>query len=240
MGGFGTPVPPGVRMLLFANILTFLATKILLGRYWVAWVDVFGLSSWGVLHGRIWQLGTYLFLHGDFVHLLFNMFYLYMFGSSVERALGRARFLQYYFITGVGAAVVWTFARWMDATPTVGASGAIYGLLLAFGVLFANATVLLFFIIPMRAAIVVAMLIGVEVLYMIGNPDSSDGIAHAIHLAGAAIGFVLLRRGIRMPPFLQRYRRWRMRRKLQVIDYRELMKFDDDEPGDSTGRGTRA
>lgn len=239
MFSLGGPIPEGVRLLLILNGAVFVIFHWLLGsspgiRDWLA------LSSDGVLHGKIWQLGTYLFFHHNFTHLFFNMFYLFMFGGMVERAWGRRAFLQYYFVTGIGAGIVWTLVHLGSPIVTLGASGAIYALLLAFGVLFPNSTVLLFFIIPIRAKYLVAMLIGVELLYLMST--TQDGVAHLVHLAGAAIGYLYIRHGggrFEFPSVVDKVRRWRMRRRLQVIDYRDLMKFHDadDRPGGKGKRG---
>jgi membrane associated rhomboid family serine protease len=232
--GFGASVTSGVQMLLILNGLAFVVFNVILSRSRLPALEWLALSSDGVLHGRVWQLGTYLFLHGDFMHLLFNMFYLYMFGGALEQTWGRRRFLEYYFITGVGAGLVWTLVRWGNPVPTLGASGSVYAILLAFGILFAETTMLLFFIIPMKAKYLVGGLILLEAVYLATN--AADGVAHLIHLAGAGIGYLLLRRGSGLPSVSSRYRRWRTKRRLQVIDYRELLKFDDDQRG---GRGSR-
>lgn len=237
MFGMDYVLPPGVKLLLIANTAVFLV-QLLLPRAAGVWLtSTLGLVPPDVLHGQVWQLGTYLFLHGSFTHFLFNMFYLFMFGGAVEREMGKRDFLRYYLVTGVGAAVVWTLWNHGSYVPTVGASGAIYATLLAYGLFFPNNTLYLFFVIPVRAWLVVAGAIGISVFSQVqGSPD---GVAHLIHLAGAAIGFVYLRRGLPTVPLLDRYRRWRMRRRLTVIDYRELMNFDD-EDHDRGDRGSGA
>jgi len=230
-------LPPGVKLLLIANTAVF-ALQLVLPRAAGHWLTgTLGLVPPDVLHGQVWQLATYLFLHGGFTHFLFNMFYLFMFGSAVEREMGKRDFLRYYFVTGVGAAVVWTAWNHGSPIPTVGASGAIYATLLAYGLFFPHNTLYLFFVIPVKAWLLVALAIGSAVLFQVQG--SSDGVAHLIHLAGAAIGFVYLRRGFSTVPLIERYRRWRMRRRLTVIDYRELMNFDD-EDHDRGGRGSGA
>ncbi len=243
--GFGGAVPPGVRLLLVANAAAYFFFNILLQVNWGA--DSLGrwlpLSTLGVLHGRLWQYATYLFLHGSTWHLLFNMLYLYMFGSIVERRLGTRPFLRYFFVTGIGAGVVWTLAHLGHSAgvPTIGASGAIYAVLLAYALLYPNNVVLLFFILPVRAKYLVAVLIGLEVLYL--GSSNMDGVAHLIHLAGAGIGYLYMKRGFgfSLSPFrlYDRYRRWRIRRRLSVIDYRELMKFDDEKEDFPGGKGRR-
>ncbi len=239
MFGFGNPIPPGVRLLLVANAAAFVFFNLLLGTSWGANPAWLPLSSWGVLHGRVWQLVTYLFLHGSLAHFFFNMLYLFMFGGVVERTWGTRAFLRYYFITGIGAGIVWTLAHLGQPfpVPTVGASGAIYAMLLAFAMLFPNSRVLLFFILPVRAKYLVAVLIGLEIVYL----GQADGVAHLIHLAGAAIGYFLIKGKIALGlrPLYDRYRRWRTRRRLSVIDYRELMKLDDENEDLPGGEGRR-
>jgi len=225
------------------NVGAFLLFNLILGlggRPGPLALDWLALSSWGVLHGRLWELVTYMFLHGGFFHLLINMLYLFMFGSSLERAWGRRFFFKYYMVTGVGAALVWVLVQHGSRVPTLGASGAVFAILLAFGMMYPNSTLLLFFVLPVKAKYLVAALIGFEVIYAVQSLD--DGIAHLIHLAGAGIGYIYLRHargsGVSFPSPLKRFRRWRMRRRLQVIDYRELMKFDDEDDR-PTGKGTR-
>jgi membrane associated rhomboid family serine protease len=236
--GMGGGFPDGVKWLLIANALVFIIQHWLFPAAYAPLVSWLGLSSSGVLHGKFWQLGTYLFLHGDFGHFFFNMLYLFMFGAVVERAWGRDAFLRYYFYTGIGAAIVWTLFRFGSDIPTVGASGAVYAIMVAFAVLYPNATILLFFVLPVKAKYLVGALIGLSVFYQLR--DANDGVAHLVHLAGAAIGFVLLKRGDnkipRIPTPWGWYRRWRVRRKLSVIDYRELMKLDDERDSGSSGR----
>lgn len=229
--GLGGAIPPGVRLILIANALAFVIFNIFLSRAWPAILDWLALSSWGVLHGRIWQVATYLFLHGSFMHLFWNMFVVFMFGTSVERVWGKQAFLRYYLVTGIGSGVAWTIFQLGSGVPTVGASGAVYAILLAFGLLFPNSTILLFFVLPVKTKYFVAFVIGLAALFTMLNVQ--DGTAHLIHLAGPLVGYLYVTRRIDFRPLIRRYRRWRMRKRLSVIDYRELMKFDDedDRPG---------
>jgi len=114
-------------------------------------VMIFGLVPWLVLHGWVWQPVTYLFLHGDPFHILFNMLALWMFGTTLEQDWGSRRFLQYYFLTGVGAGVLTFLVSIRSQTPTIGASGAIYGLLLAYAVLHPNRVRHVYGIFPVKA-----------------------------------------------------------------------------------------
>jgi membrane associated rhomboid family serine protease len=143
---------------------------------------------------HFWQLITYAFLHGGFTHLAFNMFALYMFGSEIERLLGRNRFLVYYFTCVVGAGLAQLLMahlmKW-DQQPTVGASGGIFGLLLAFGLAFPRRKLMLLFPpIPMPAWLFVTLYGLLELL--LGITGTQAGVAHFAHLGGMAAGFVLI------------------------------------------------
>ncbi len=135
----------------------------------------------------LWQFVTYMFLHGNFAHLFFNMLALYIFGHDLEMLWGARRFLFYYFVTGIGAGLcAFAFTR----VPTIGASGAVYGLLLAYGITFPNRILLLYLFIPMRAKYLVILFGVVEFLASVsGRPD---GIAHSAHLGGMFFGALVL------------------------------------------------
>lgn len=155
------------------------------------------LSLWPPQSGRfqIWQLLTYGFLHGGFVHLFFNMFALFMFGSEIERLFGPRRYLIYYLSCVVGAAlmhVIVVTSAALPPYPTVGASGGVFGLLLAFGMAHPKRMIMLLFPpIPMPAWLFVT-LYGILELYL-GITQTLSGIAHFAHLGGMATGFVLIR-----------------------------------------------
>lgn len=149
-----------------------------------------------------WQLFTYMFIHGGFMHLFFNMFALWMFGMEVENTWGSRKFFLYYLICGVGAALSNLFiAPLFGATgPTVGASGAIYGVLLAFGLMFPDRYIFLFpLFVPIKSKYFVAVYILLEVFS--GVTGTSDGVAHFAHLGGAAVGYIYLLIDTRRLPF---------------------------------------
>lgn len=138
----------------------------------------------------VWQVFTYQFLHGGFFHLFFNMFALWMFGMELETLWGSRRFLTYYLLSGVGAAIVQIL---IATVPTLGASGAVYGILLAFGMTFPNRQIFMFpLFIPIKAKYFVMIFAGIE---LFSGLRGSDGIAHFAHLGGAATGFLLLKYG---------------------------------------------
>ena len=139
----------------------------------------------------IWQPVTYLFFHGGIWHVLINMFVLWMFGSELERLWGKQHFLKYYFVTGVGSGIITVIFALNSTTPVVGASGAVFGVLLAYGLTYPNRTVYLYGIIPIKSILFV---IGIGVLAFISSFDSTTQISHITHLAGMAIGYVMLKR----------------------------------------------
>ncbi len=141
-----------------------------------------------------WQLLTYGFLHGNFNHILFNMFGLWMFGRDLERLMGPRRFLTYYIVCVVGAGIVQLIVAGMQGGlyPTLGASGGVFGILLAYGMTYPDRTVMLMFPpIPMKAKYFVLMY-GLLELYL-GVSGSSPGVANFAHLGGMLFGFILLR-----------------------------------------------
>jgi membrane associated rhomboid family serine protease len=141
-------------------------------------------------YGWVWQVFTYMFLHGSLLHIFFNMYTLLLFGKPLEERWGKWEFLKFYFFTGVGAGIVTFF--WNLATnpliPTIGASGAIFGIVLAFGLEFPETVLLLFFVLPVKAKYAALMFGGIE-LVMIAT-GSLKGIGHFTHLAGLVFGFI--------------------------------------------------
>lgn len=193
---------PAVYNLLIANVVAYLATMLLNTNSVYALFALFPTDS-PLFH--IWQPVTYMFLHGGFSHLFFNMFALWMFGRGLEEEMGSRRFLIYYFVCGVGAALVQLGMAEVDImnmntqyevwnymlTPTVGASGAVFGLLLAFGMLHPNATIMLLIPpIPMKAKWFVVIYGVIELLLIIFQ--AQDGIAHFAHLGGMFWGWLLM------------------------------------------------
>jgi membrane associated rhomboid family serine protease len=199
-------VPPVTRALLLANIAIFIL-QLLTGNLLIGPFALWPFASPKYSHApafEIWQLVTYGFLHGNLSHLFFNMLALYMFGGDIERLLGPRRYLVYYFVCVVGAAVAQlAVLGGMDRppVPTVGASGGVFGLLLAFGLAFPHRRVMLIFPpIPMPAWLFVT-LYGLLELYL-GITGSGQGVAHFAHLGGMVAGYGLLvhwMRGARQP-----------------------------------------
>lgn len=193
---------PAVYNLLIANVVAYLATMLLNTNSVYALFALFPTDS-PLFH--IWQPVTYMFLHGDFSHLFFNMFALWMFGRGLEAEMGTKRFLIYYFVCGIGAALVQLGIAFIDInnyetyqalysyllTPTVGASGAVFGLLLAFGMMHPNDIIMLLIPpIPIKAKWFVVIYGCIELFLIIIN--AQDGIAHFAHLGGMFFGWLLL------------------------------------------------
>lgn len=199
-----TAFPPITRLLIIANVVVY-GLQVLLGpqllldfALWPLGGPALVREGSGVVEigFQPWQLVSYAFLHGGFVHLALNLFAMYMFGGPIERTLGPGHYTIYYFVCVIGAAVAQLVALGpQDATgdffPTVGASGGVYGLLLAFGVLYPRQIIVpLFPPIPMPAWLFVTLFGALE-LYL-GLAQAQSPIAHFAHLGGMAVGFVLL------------------------------------------------
>ena len=181
-------LPPAVKHLLIINVLCYAAYYILSKQ---GIVDLnYWLGIWTPSTGnfRLWQPLTYMFMHGSFDHLFFNMFSLWMFGAVLERYWGTRRFLFYYLVCGIGAGLLNLLVPGVHLS--VGASGAIYALLLAFGMMFPNEYIYLYFLVPIKTKWFIIGMIAVELLE--GIFRSYDGIAHFAHLGGMLIGFLII------------------------------------------------
>ncbi len=188
--GGGGMIPPAVKNLLFANGIVYLMLIINQGLANVL-LEYFALSRGGVIYEfKIWQLASYMFLHdpGGIMHILFNMFFLWMFGADLEREWGTKEFLKYYFITGIGAGVLNII---MSPAPTIGASGAIYGIMLAYALRWPDRLIYIYFLFPVKMKYFIAFLALIS-FFSTFNAYGS-GIAHAAHLGGIVIGFIYLK-----------------------------------------------
>jgi membrane associated rhomboid family serine protease len=265
-GGFNM-LPPAVKNLLIINGLFFLATIALDSAFHIDLYIIFGLHFFGATNFNPYQLVTYMFMHGSFTHLFFNMFALWMFGNLLENVWGSKRFLIYYFVTGFGAAIIHYLVVYLQMLPTlqaidlflqnpsnegvlafvnsehlkvvsydiqanfeafrqeynvlvntnpqealvrainfmnqyrvdylnapvvVGASGAVFGILLAFGMLFPNSLIYVFFAIPIKAKYFVMIYGGLELFFGITGRGGAN-VAHFAHLGGMIFGFLLIR-----------------------------------------------
>jgi membrane associated rhomboid family serine protease len=195
-------LPTITRFLLIANVLMFLLQQVTgeaLLAHFALWpigpehvLRLRGAGS-GLVGFEPWQLITYSFLHGNFPHIAFNMLALWMFGAPVEQAFGTRRFALFYFACVLGAALAQlaTIAVFSpnDFYPTLGASGGVFGLLLAYAILYPRATIMIYFV-PLPAPVAV---IGYVILELVlGVTGTQAGVAHFAHLGGALVGFVLM------------------------------------------------
>ncbi len=230
--GFGPPVFPDVIKAIIAVNCAVYLVQALGPPAFTSWFALTPSDVWE--HGAVWQLGTYMWLHAreSILHLLFNMFSLWMFGSQVASAWGTQRFLRFYLICGIGAGVL--IAAWPAllellgvstasyAMPTLGASGAIYGVLLAFSLLWPDRTIMLLFPpIPLKAIWFIPFLFFMEVV------SGPANVSHIGHLGGVLVGYLALRMmglGGRASFGQLRWRlkRWRMRRQLRAVRMDEL------------------
>jgi membrane associated rhomboid family serine protease len=238
-------ISPAIKVLLIANTAVFLVQTMvgLLvpgGTDWI--LRWFGLVPRGVTHGlRVWQPFTYLFLHGGLLHILLNMLVLWMFGVDVERSWGRRKFFFYYFLTGAGAGIANIIVKtFMDFTAggvptlvrptevvTIGASGAIYGVLVAAAVMFPDRQIWLIpfpVTLPMRVYVFIMGLIA-----FFGTLGSTgDQVSHLSHLSGMIIGYFYLRRGTFLFSLRNRFLDWKRRRARRKFEV--YMRDHRDEP----------
>jgi len=207
-------LPPVVKHLLIINVLLYLAT-FTMNRFQIDLTDYLGLHFFKASDFRAYQLITYMFMHGNFEHLFFNMFALWMFGNTLENIWGSKRFLWFYMLCGIGAGLcqevvqyiqyattlaqydsvnfgggqVIPMANYLNMLNTVGASGAIYGLLLAFGMMFPNSMIYLYFFVPIKAKWFV---IGYAVIELVSGFIGGGNVAHFAHLGGMLFGLILI------------------------------------------------
>ena len=183
-------LPPAVKNLLIINIIVFLGTE-LIGDPMYQWFALFPIGS---PLFRWWQFVTHMFMHGNFAHIFFNMWSLFVFGPLLERLWGSKKFLIFYFVCGLGAALcheLVLMTQPLSNIPTVGASGAIYGLLLGFGMLYPNYVLTLVFPpVSLKAKWFVIIFAAIELVT--GVLGTRDGVAHFAHLGGMLFGLILI------------------------------------------------
>lgn len=214
---FGGPITPVVRALIIINVAVFVLEAVVYreaaGDAWETFLGLLALDPIKVFRPPfyVWQLVTYMFLHSAsaIFHILFNMLVLWMFGCEIERLWGGPRFLRYYLLCGVGAGIA-TCAFAFFQPPVVGSSGAIFGLITAYAILFPTRTILFWGIFPMTTRQFALLLGGIELASVLVM--SPDGVARFAHLGGALTGWLLLK-GTWNPRRLIHDLRWRIRRR---------------------------
>jgi membrane associated rhomboid family serine protease len=220
LGGPG-PVSTSLQALIGANVVMFFAAAIIPGV-----TSLLGLRPSAVLGGAIWQLATYMFLHGGLLHIVFNMLALWMFGAELERIWGTRYFLKFYFATGIGAAVTtvivallpFSFAAPVMYSVTIGASGAIYGLLLAYAMYFPERPIYMYLLFPIPAKYFVLIMGAISFYSSISG--TNGGVAHATHLGGLIVAYLFLK-GTRVHPLAElkyRYVKWKLNRARKKFD----------------------
>lgn len=201
---FGPPLSPGIKKLMIIMGVVFFL-QLFIGNFLIAF---FGLRPYLVWHRFfIWQPVTYMFLHGSLMHILFNLFALWMFGSDLEYHWGTKFFMKYFFITGIGAGLSSALFTPNSIIPTIGVSGAVYGILLAFAITYPDRIIYLNFLFPIKAKYF-ALIFGLLEFYS-SVSRRSDGIAHIAHLGGMVIGYIYLEH----PRILKKIRSLRDRRQ---------------------------
>ena len=232
------PLSTTLRALIGANVVMFVAQSVfpvltvVFGLH-PAWV-IPALSTRAAEHAFwVWQPATYMFLHGGVFHILFNMLALWMFGGELERIWGTRYFLKFYFVTGIGAGVVTVvlsllpFGGQLQYVNIIGASGAIYGLLLAFAMYFPDRPILLV-VFPVPAKIAVTIL---GAIALFSSLSESGGVANATHLSGLVVAYFFLK-GARLHPIAEvkyRYLKWKInhvRKKFDVYSGGRANDFD--------------
>jgi rhomboid family protein len=220
------PISTALKSIIAANVVVFLLQAVVPGI-----TSAFGLKPaavYGQLH--VWQLATYMFLHAGLFHILFNMLALWMFGGELERLWGTRYFLKFYFVTGIGAGALTVVVSllWLeqlqDAT-IIGASGAIYGLLLAYALYFPD-RLIYYIVFPIQAKYFV-MIVGAIAFY--SSINESGGVANVTHLGGLLVGYLFLK-GARLHPWSEvkyRYLKWRINRVRKKFDVYQGGRTDD-------------
>ena len=215
------PVSTAIKAIIGANIVLFVLQTLVPGL-----TGSLGLMPEVVVRDlRVWQLATYMFLHAGVLHILFNMLALWMFGAELERTWGTRYFLKYYFVTGIGAAILtvffsllpFGFAQELHRSIVIGASGAIYGLLLAYGLYFPDRPIYMYLVFPIPAKYFV-MIMGALAFY--SSVSESGGVASATHLGGILVGYLFLKNA-RIHPVSElkyRYLKWKISRARKKFD----------------------
>jgi membrane associated rhomboid family serine protease len=227
IGGY---FPRAIKIICLVCVAVFFLQEISLllfhAQGWNFWLLWFGLIPNDVTHGFVWQLFTYLFLHDGILHILLNLLFLAMFGADLEHTWGTKKFFIYFFLCGVGAGLINVVVKTIldphglgtSLTPTIGASGAIYGILLANAVLLPHRQVWLFPLpVTVSMRIFVIVMGAIEFFGTIGS--TGDGISHVCHLGGMGVGYLYLRRGSFLYNFRNYFsdrKRRRLRKKFEV------------------------
>ena len=215
--GYGYGLPKAVKTLLIANVVVFLVTTLMMTR--VAYFYFGLIPALVVQRFYIWQIVTHMFLHGSFGHIFFNMFALWMFGAELEYNWGTRDFIKYYFACGIGGGLFVIITAYMGlgslTIPTVGASGAIFGLLVAFGMMWPDRMIFIFGILPIKALHFVIIFAAINIFY--GFSGTGGNVAYFAHIGGGLTGFIYLKFGWRIAAYAEHFGKKIKRRRFTVI-----------------------
>jgi len=215
------PVSTALKALIGANVVMFVVTSFVQSL-----VPYLGLVPAFVVHDFwLWQVATYMFLHGGIFHIVFNMLALWMFGAELERTWGTRYFLKFYFITGIGAGVLtvvfsqlpFGFAQQLQRSIIIGASGSVYGLLLAYALYFPDRPIYMYFVFPIPAKVFVAIM---GAIAFFSSLSEAGGVANATHLGGLLVAYLFLK-SARIHPLSElkyRYLKWKINRVRKKFD----------------------
>jgi len=233
------PISTALKALIGANVVMFVTQMVL-----PITTELFGLHPGWVIPAPgtgpaahslwLWQVATYMFLHGGIFHIVFNMLALWMFGAELERMWGTRYFLKFYLVTGVGAGALtvlfsllpFAFSRQLQYANVIGASGAIYGLLLAYALYFPDRPIYMYLLFPIPAKIFVAIM---GAIAFVSSLSEAGGVANATHLGGLAVAYLFLK-GARIDPISEvkyRYLKWKINRVRKKFDVYSGGRADD-------------
>jgi membrane associated rhomboid family serine protease len=224
------PISTALKAIIAINVIMFAMTSFV-----DSLVPRLGLVPTFVLHDAwVWQIATYMFLHGGVFHIAFNMLALWMFGAELERIWGTRYFVKFYLVTGIGAGALtvlisllpFEFAQQLQRSIVIGASGAIYGLLLAYAMYFPDRPIYMYFVFPIPAKVFVAIM---GAIAFFSSLSEAGGVANATHLGGLLVAYVFLK-GARIHPLSEmkyRYLKWKINRVRRKFDVYSGGRADD-------------
>jgi len=242
-------ITPTVKWLIIINVAVWLGCQVILEQYIGPMVGGLNFSRWFALYPAkvlydfsIWQLGTYMFLHTyQVTHIVFNMLMLWFLGAELEARWGRKFFLSYYLITGIGAGFIYCVGTWIYyfykpgttalVVPVMGASGAVFGLLLAYGILFGERTIYALGVIPMKAKFFVMIMGFIELASLLTSDVNGGDVAYLAHLGGLASGYLTLIGWTRIQQVMWARKTKKKNRNLRLV-------VDNDKPS-KTGEGPK-
>lgn len=226
----GSPLTDGIKILLIWNGIFFLLQEFILKSFVVSvggvenlrFEQLFGIVPWLITtKGFLWQVVTYMFLHGSFTHIFFNMLALWMFGGDLERLWGTRRFLIFYFFTGISAGILNILFAPSSQITIIGASGAVYAILFAYAYYFPERRIYVYFLFPVPVRIFVFFYGGAALLFSLTS-SSGGGIAHIVHLGGLIFAWVFIKW---IGPMITNWERQRKKQNPDVVDFTKDQDF---------------